>query len=93
MSLKVNKNALLTIVFLLFTTAVTFAEESVIEKGETAINRGVDKTKSSYSATKDKACEMNNGKMKCVGKKLKHKAENIQDKIETESTDIKNKVD
>lgn len=88
-----TKNQILTIALLIFTTAVTLAEESVIEKGETVINRGVDKTKSNYRSAKDKACEMVNGKMKCVGKKLKHKAENIKDKIGTESTDIKNKVD
>lgn len=87
------KNRILTLAILFLTSTVTFAEEGVIEKGETSINRGVDKTKSSYRAAKDKACEMVNGKMKCIGKKLKHKAENIQDKVETESNDIKNKVD
>lgn len=93
MSLKINKNMFLSLVVLLCASSVTFAEETVIEKGETAINKGVDNTKKTYRAAKDKACETVNGKLKCVGKKLKHKAENAQDKVETEATDIKNKID
>jgi hypothetical protein len=36
---------------------------------------------------------MVNGKMKCVGKKIKNKARNAKDKIETTTEELKNKVD
>lgn len=52
-----------------------------------------DKVKSTYRDAKDKVCEMIDGKMKCVAKKIKNKALNMADKLETDATELKNKVD
>lgn len=70
-----------------------FAEEAVSEKAQTAGNKTSDSVKKTYRAVKDKGCEMINGKLQCVGKKIKHKAENITDEVKTKATEVKNKVD
>ena len=71
----------------------TYAEETIVEKIETGSNKTVDSVKKTYRKAKDKTCEMINGKMKCVEKKIKNKIENLKDKAETESKEIKNKID
>ncbi len=74
-------------------TMTAHAEESTMEKLETQKNKAVDSTKSTYREAKDESCEMVNGKMQCLGKKIKHKAENLSDKAKTTATEVKNKVD
>ena len=80
----------------LFTVILSFSafsEESTLEKVETGKNKAVDQVKHSYRGAKDKTCEMVNGKMNCIGKKLKHKAGNMTDSTKTKATEVKNQVD
>lgn len=71
----------------------SFAEETQKEKLETSINEATDETKKVLRRADDKICEMVNGKMKCVGRKIMHKVKNVSDKVETKAKEIKNKVD
>ncbi len=68
------------------------AEETTAEKIETSTNKGVDNVKSTYRNAKNEVCEMINGKMKCIGKKIKNKAKDLKDKASTKATEIKNKT-
>lgn len=70
-----------------------FAEETSGEKAESVINEGVDATKRAYRDAKDKACEMVNGKMECVAKKMMHKGETVKDTLERNAKKTKNKID
>jgi hypothetical protein len=70
-----------------------YAEETNLEKVETATNKSVDSIKSSYREAKDKACETINGKLQCAGKKLKNGALNLMDKAKTSAKEAKKKVD
>lgn len=91
-----KKNNLLTIYLcaaMLGLGISTHAEETTLEKIETGSNKAADSAKKTYRKAKDKVCEMVNGKMKCVEKKIKGKVENLKDKVETESKEIKNKID
>ena len=77
----------------LFTFApILHAEETTMEKAETVKNKTVDKTKKVYRAAKDEVCELVNGKMECVAKKLKHKAQNATDTVKTKANEIKNET-
>jgi hypothetical protein len=40
----------------------------------------------------DKACEMVNGKMQCLGKKIKHKVKTFKEKSQTKEKEIENKI-
>ena len=66
-----------------------YAEETVMEKVETGTNKAVDATKKTYRAAEDKSCEMVNGKMQCLGKKMKHKMQNASDKMNTKASEVK----
>ena len=68
------------------------AEETTMEKAETVKNKTVDKMKKAYRTTKDEVCELVNGKMECVAKKLKHKAQNATDAVKTKANEIKNET-
>lgn len=77
----------------LFTFApVLHAEETTMEKAETVKNKAVDKTKKAYRTAKDEVCELVNGKMECVAKKVKHKAQNLTDDAKTKANEIKNET-
>lgn len=69
------------------------AEETSLEKVETAKNKSVDAVKKTYRKVDDKVCESINGKLKCVPKKIKNKIKNTSDKIDTDTTDAANKID
>ncbi|MBS1968844.1 MAG: hypothetical protein JSU04_00965 [Bdellovibrionales bacterium] len=69
------------------------AEESTLEKTEAVANKATDSVKESYRDVKDKTCEMVNGKIHCVGKKIMNKAKTLGDKTETKAKEVKNKVD
>lgn len=61
-----------------FVHADETVKEKVVEAGKDtkrAMKKGARKVK-------DETCEMVNGKMKCVGQKIKHGAQNIGDKVE-----------
>lgn len=75
------------------TGSVVFAEETVPEKIQTVTNKSVDKVKETYRNAQDKTCEMIKGKMKCVAKKAKNKAQTAVDKTQTKTKEIINKVD
>lgn len=57
-------------------------DETVKEKAEEAANDTKRATKKAVRKVKDETCEMVDGKMKCMGKKIKHAAQNAGDKIE-----------
>lgn len=58
------------------------ADESVKEKVSEAGNDTKRAMKKGARKVKDETCEMIDGKMKCMGKKIKHGAQNVGDKIE-----------
>ena len=58
------------------------ADDTVGEKAEEAAKDTGRAVKKGARKVKDKTCEMVNGKMDCAAKKLKHKAQNVGDKIE-----------
>ena len=86
--MKLDLKALLTV---LVTTALmgsfTFnhaiaADDTLKEKVAEAGNDTKRAVKKGARKVKDETCEMVNGKMKCVGKKIKHSAQNMGDKLE-----------
>jgi hypothetical protein len=58
------------------------ADETVKEKVTEAGKDTKRAMKKGARKIKDETCEMVNGKMKCMGKKIKHEAQNVGDKIE-----------
>ena len=91
-----NKNKDLLLIFVILTSAhlqFANAKESTLEKAETVKNKSVDSVKSTYRKVDDKVCEMINGKMNCVMKKVKNKVKNTTDKLDTKATETINKVD
>ncbi len=71
----------------------SYCEETKFEKAETISNKTGDNIKRFYRSAKDKTCEMINGKMECVEKKIINKAKNLSDKAKTEAKELKNKAD
>lgn len=71
----------------------TKRNETVFEKAETGANKAVDAVTSTARDAEDKICEMVNGKLECVAKKVVNKAESVMDKVETKAIETKNKVD
>jgi hypothetical protein len=71
----------------------SMAEETVLEKVETSQNRAQDSVKKAYRGSKNKTCEMINGKLECLGKKAANKARDISDKSKTDAVEAKNKID
>ncbi len=72
---------------------IASAEETTMEKVETATNKGTDKIKKGYRKGKEKGCEMMNGKMECAGQKMKHGVENGMDTMGTKVEEVKKKTD
>ena len=48
---------------------LSFAAENAGEKAEASVNKASDRVKEAGRDTQDKACEMVDGKMQCLGKK------------------------
>ena len=65
-----------------FGASFAHADETIKEKVSEAGNDTKRAMKKGARKVKDETCEMVNGKMKCVGKKIKHSAQNAGDKIE-----------
>lgn len=61
---------------------ISHADETVKEKVKEMGNDTKRATKKTVRKVQDETCEMVNGKMKCIGKKIKHSAENAGDKVE-----------
>ncbi|AUN99146.1 hypothetical protein DOM21_05250 [Bacteriovorax stolpii] len=57
-------------------------DETVKEKAEEMGNDTKRAAKKAVRKAQDETCEMVDGKMKCMGKKMKHAAQNVGDKIE-----------
>ena len=84
-NLKIMKSVLaMTFAFHLGSSA--FASESSVSQAADDAGNSVKKT---YRNAKDKTCEMVNGKMQCLGKKIKHKIENASDAASTEAKELK----
>lgn len=64
------------------------AEGVVSTANEAAKDTGKALTKGARNL-KDKTCEMMDGKMKCAGKKLKHKMQNAGDEVSDKVDDLK----
>lgn len=69
------------------------AEETVGEKIGAAGNKTADSVKSAVRKGEDKTCEMVNGKMSCIGKKIKHKMQDASDSAGSKASEVKNKID
>lgn len=82
-----------TILCLSLFGAFASAEETTLEKAETAKNKAVDSVKKTARDIKDKTCEMINGKMECVAKQVKHTGQDAMDAAKTKVNEIGNKVD
>lgn len=85
LNLKSLFTVLATTTFLLsapFITNVRAADDTVKEKTYEAANDTKRAMKKTARKLKDKTCEMVNGKMECVGKKIKHATQNTGDRIE-----------
>lgn len=68
----------------------TLAEETTItEDLHKAARNTKTGVKKGARAIQDKTCEMINGKIQCLGKKMKHKIENATDDIKDKSEQIK----
>ena len=65
-----------------FTTSYVHADETVKEKVSEVASDSKRAMKKGARKVKDETCEMINGKMKCVAKKIKHSAQNAGDSIE-----------
>lgn len=61
---------------------VSYADETVKEKAAEVANDTKRAVKKGARKIKDETCEMVDGKMKCVAKKIKHSVQNAGDKIE-----------
>lgn len=72
---------------------ISHAEETAAEQTQAAGSKVANKVKQGARKVSDEVCEMINGKMKCVAKKVKHKAQNAADSIESKVKEEKNKVD
>lgn len=83
--MQMNFKMLLTTVAttaLLGTSNFVHADETVKEKVTEAGKDTKRAMKKGARKIKDETCEMIDGKMKCMGKKIKHSAQNAGDKIE-----------
>lgn len=83
--MQMNFKMLLTAVAttaLLGSSNFAHADETVKEKVTEAGKDTKRAMKKGARKVKDETCEMIDGKMKCMGKKIKHSAQNAGDKIE-----------
>ena len=72
---------------------VAHAETTAGEKIQEGAEDAGKNVKKGYRNVKDKACEMINGKLECVGKKAMNKARNAKDEIKDKADDVQKKVD
>ena len=79
------------ILCLQFSTA--YAEEAVSEKTSIKAEKIENSIKKTYRKVDDKVCELLNGKMKCVAKKIKHTIQNASDDVSTTAKELKDKVE
>ena len=99
--MKTFFQVILSIAFLTSYSYTAFAnDESVKDKASNAMESAKDTTTEAYQDTKkavkkgyrkaaDKTCEMVNGKMECVAKKVKHSVQNAADEVKDKANDVK----
>ena len=83
-------------VFAISTGTLSFharAETTAGEKVQEGAEDAGKNVKKGYRNVKDKACEMVNGKLECVGKKVMNKARNAKDEVKDKADDVQKKVD
>ncbi len=78
---------------MLSTGAYAVAEETVAEKANNVANKSADTVREVYRNSKNELCELINGKMECVAKKIRNKARTAADKAKTKAEEVKDKVD
>ena len=83
-NLKMLLTAMVTTAFLgSFGANFSHAEDDTVKEKVTEAAKDTKRAmKKGVRKVKDETCEMVNGKMKCVGKKIKHSAQNAGDAIE-----------
>ncbi|MEA9355734.1 hypothetical protein SHI21_05965 [Bacteriovorax sp. PP10] len=66
-----------------FTVNFAHAADDTIKEKVTEAGKDTKRAmKKGARKVKDETCEMVNGKMKCMGQKIKHGAQNVGDKVE-----------
>jgi hypothetical protein len=79
--------SVLALVMHVAATPALFAEDSksnVIKESYQDTKKNV---KKGYRSTRDKVCELMNGKMECKMREIKHKVENVSDEVKDKSND------
>jgi hypothetical protein len=66
--------------------------KTAVEKTEAAKNDVVNSTKKTIRTAKEKGCRLIHGKMECLGKKVKNRAQNLSDKTQSKIKVEKNKI-
>jgi len=92
---KIYKKQIIATVFALglVLSTIAQAEETVVEKTQAVGTKALNKVKKGARAASDEVCETINGKVQCVAKKMKHKAQNAADSIEAKVKEEKEKID
>ena len=70
---------------------VVKAEETLLEKANIVTEKTTNSVKKTVKKVQDKGCELVDGKMQCLGKKIKHKVEALSEDAATKVKEIKNK--
>ncbi len=92
--MKLTKTLIVLLMGAILTTSLNLrAEETLAEKTAATATKAKNATKRGVRAAQDEVCEMINGKMECVGQKVKHKAQNAVDATGAKVKEVKNKVD
>lgn len=64
-----------------------------LQAGAGTVEGAGNSVKKAIRKADDKVCEMFNGKLKCVAKRVKHAVENAKDSISADSNELKSKVE
>ncbi len=83
--------AITAILFSAYYSQAVVAEETVAEKATVVAEKTGNAVKKTYKNLQDKGCELVDGKMQCLGKKIKHKVEILSDEAATKAKEMKNK--
>ena len=83
----------ITISCLIFTQLIhsAFAEETILEKAETAGNATIRAVKKGVNRVSEAVC--NKGKAVCAGEKIKNRAAEARDVVVDGAKELKNKID
>lgn len=93
---NIKKNLVMTCCALMAVTSFAFADASkktVTERAGETVSETYQDTKDgvkkTYRKVEDKTCEMINGKMECVAKKVANKTKNAADEVKDKANDVK----